>query len=80
MDREHPKRSQPDDDEPSNLQKDPEDWVTADEEMTDAQRSYLKTLSEEAGDEEGYDPDLTKAEASERIDELKSRTGRGDDH
>jgi hypothetical protein len=43
--------------------------------MTGAQASYLKTLSEEAG--ESFDPDLSKAEASRRIDELQARTGRG---
>lgn len=59
----------------SNMQKDPEDWVTGDEPMTGAQRSYLKTLSEEA--KEPFDENLTKAEASRRIDELQARTGRG---
>ncbi len=58
----------------SNTEKDPEDWVTGDEPMTGAQASYLKTLSEEAG--EDFDPNLTKAQASERIDELKSRSPR----
>ena len=62
----------------SNMIKDPEDWVTGDEEMTGAQRSYLQTLCEEAGEE--FDPDLTKAEASKRIDELQQQTGRGIDH
>lgn len=62
----------------SNLQKDPEDWVTGGESMTAAQASYLKTLSEEAGEE--FDESLTKAEASERIDELQQKTGRGVDH
>lgn len=61
-----------------NLQKDPHDWVTADESMTAAQASYLKTLSEEAGVE--FDPDLTKADASEQIDALQQKTGRGIDH
>lgn len=60
---------------PSNRQKDPEDWTTGDERMTGAQASYLKTLSEEAGEE--FNPDLTKAQASERIDALQSKTGRG---
>lgn len=60
---------------PGNAAKDPEEWVTGDERMTGAQASYLKTLSEEAGVE--FDADLTKAEASERIDELQERTGRG---
>jgi Protein of unknown function (DUF3072) len=32
----------------SNMAKDPDEWVTGDEPMTGAQRSYLKTLSEEA--------------------------------
>lgn len=62
----------------SNLEKDPEDWVTGDESMTGAQASYLKTLSEEAG--EPFDPSLTKAQASERIDALQQQTGRGRDH
>ena len=62
----------------SNMIKDPEDWVTGDEEMTGAQRSYLQTLCEEAG--EDFDPNLTKAEASRRIDELQQQTGRGIDH
>ena len=43
--------------------------------MTGAQRSYLKTLSDEAG--EAFDENLTKAEASKRIDELQHKTGRG---
>jgi hypothetical protein len=58
----------------SNLEKDPDDWVTRDEPMTGAQASYLKTLTEEAG--EPFQEDLTKAEASRRIDELQARTGR----
>ena len=57
-----------------NAEKDPDDWVTGDEAMTGAQASYLKTLSEEAGVE--FDDTLTKAEASERIDALKEKTGR----
>jgi len=61
-----------------NLKKDPHDWVTADESMTAAQASYLKTLSEEAG--EDFDEKLTKAEASEKIDALQQKTGRGIDH
>ena len=60
---------------PSNLEKDPDDWVTGDEAMTGAQASYLETLSQEAGEE--FDPSLTKAQASRRIDELQERTGRG---
>lgn len=59
----------------SNTIKNPEDWTTGDEPMTGAQRSYLKTLSEEA--KEDFDENLTKAEASIRIDELQEKTGRG---
>jgi len=59
----------------SNTIKDPNDWTTGDEPMTGAQRSYLKTLSDEAG--EKFDDTLTKAEASKRIDELQHKTGRG---
>lgn len=59
----------------SNTIKDPADWTTGDERMTGAQASYLKTLTEEAG--EAFDPNLSKAEASQRIDELQAKTGRG---
>jgi Protein of unknown function (DUF3072) len=55
--------------------KDPEDWTTGDEPMTGAQRSYLGTLAREAGEE--VDENITKAEASKRIDELQEKTGRG---
>lgn len=59
----------------SNMIKDPKDWTTGDEPMTGAQKSYIKTLAEEAHVE--VDEDLTKAEASERIDDLQQKTGRG---
>ena len=59
-------------------EKDPDDWVTGDESMTGPQASYLKTLAQEAGEE--FDPGLSKAEASKRIDELQQETGRGVDH
>ena len=55
--------------------KDPEDWVTGDEPMTGAQRSYLDTLAREAGEE--LPADLTKAQASEHIERLQQKTGRG---
>ena len=58
-----------------NLTKDPEEWKTGDEPMTAAQRSYLQTLSDEAG--EGLDETLTKAQASARIAALQQQTGRG---
>lgn len=58
-----------------NMEKDPSDWVTGDEPMTGAQRSYLKTLCEEA--KQPFDDNLSKAQASRRIDELQAITGRG---
>lgn len=58
-----------------NAAKDPEEWVTGDEPMTGPQESYLHTLAQEAG--EDVPTDLTKAAASERIEELQERTGRG---
>jgi hypothetical protein len=58
-----------------NAEKDPDDWVTGDEPMTGAQASYLKTLSEEAHTD--FPDELSKAEASKRIDALKQETGRG---
>jgi hypothetical protein len=59
----------------SNRIKDPDEWVTGDEEITGAQESYLHTLAQEA--HEQVDDDLTKAEASKEIDRLKAKTGRG---
>lgn len=54
--------------------KDPEEWVTGDEPMTGAQRSYLDTLAREAGEQ--IPADLTKAEASEHIDRLQAASDR----
>ena len=62
----------------SNAIKDPDEWTTGEEPMTGAQKSYLKTLSDEAGEE--FDETLTKADASKRIDELQQKTGRGADN
>ena len=59
-----------------NAVKDPDQWVTGDQPMTGAQASYLKTLSEEAG--ETFEPGLSKADASKKIDELQHETGRGE--
>ena len=56
-------------------EKDPDDWVTGDEPMTGPQRSYLETLAREAG--EDIPADLTKAQASELIERLQGKTGRG---
>ena len=59
----------------SNTIKDPDDWKTGEEPMTGAQRSYLSTLASEAGEQ--VEDELTKAEASKKIDELQEKTGRG---
>lgn len=59
----------------SNTVKDPDEWTTGGEQMTGAQASYLKTLSDEAGEQ--FDENLTKGEASKRIEELQQKTGRG---
>ena len=60
----------------SSAAKDPDDWTTGDEPMTGPQASYLQTLAQQAG-EQPPPEDLTKADASKRIDELQERTGRG---
>ncbi len=62
----------------SNTVKDPDEWTTGAEPMTGAQQSYLKTLSDEAGEE--FNEKLSKSEASKRIDELQHKTGRGLEH
>jgi len=58
-----------------NTIKNPEDWKTGNEPMTGAQSSYLHTLASEA--HEDVEDELTKAEASEKIEELQQKTGRG---
>jgi hypothetical protein len=58
-----------------NTVKDPSEWVTGDEPATGAQRSYLHTLAEAAG--ERVPEGLTKAQASELIETLQAKTGRG---
>jgi hypothetical protein len=56
-----------------NTQKDPDQWVSGDDPMTGAQASYLKTLCELAGYPELFDDNLTKAEASKLIDEMREK-------
>ena len=74
MAEENPKR---DLDPNDNTEKDPDDWVSGGDPMTGAQASYLKTLSEQAHEPEAYAANLTKAEASKRIDVLKRRIREG---
>ena len=59
----------------SNTVKDPSDWTTGGEPITGAQASYLKTLSEQTHTE--FDENITKGEASKRIDELRGKAGLG---
>jgi hypothetical protein len=66
-----------DPDPPSNTEKDPDDWVSGGDPMTGAQASYLKTLSEEAQQPDAFEENLTKAEASRRIDALKAKRENG---
>ena len=54
--------------------KDPDEWKTGDDPATPSQLSYLQTLATQAG-EEAPREDLTKAEASKRIDDLREKAG-----
>ena len=61
-----------------------DEWLSGDDPMTGAQASYLKTLCEQAGTPEAFNDNLTKAEASKLIDEMRGRrewdnAGRTDD-
>ena len=53
--------------------KDPAEWTTGDEPMTGAQDSYVHTLARKAGEE--VPDEMTKAEASQKIDELREKAG-----
>jgi len=56
-----------------NTQKNPDEWVSGNDPMTGAQASYLKTLFEQAGTPELFINNLTKAEASKLIDEMREK-------
>jgi hypothetical protein len=58
----------------STPEKDPDTWVTGDEPATGPQRSYLETLAREAGAD--VPEDISKADASKRIDELQEQSDR----
>jgi hypothetical protein len=58
-----------------NAKKDPDEWLSGDDPMTGAQASYLKTLCEQAGTPEAFNDNLTKAEASKLIDEMREKAG-----
>jgi hypothetical protein len=57
----------------SNIEKEPDDWVSGNDPMTGAPASYVKTLSEECGEPQTFQADVTKAEASKRIGALKAK-------
>jgi hypothetical protein len=57
--------------------KDPDAWTTGDEPATASQRSYVETLATETGAE--VPAELTKADASKLIDELRSKSPRVDE-
>jgi Protein of unknown function (DUF3072) len=59
----------------NNSHKDPKDWVSGDDPMTGAQESYLKTLAEQAHKPDPMNIEMTKAEASELIDQLREEAG-----
>ena len=67
------KNTTKDTDQPT-LQRDPDEWKTGNEPMTAAQRSYLETLCHDNNEE--FNGELTKAEASKMIDELRERSPR----
>jgi hypothetical protein len=56
-----------------NTRKDPVEWVSGDDPMTGAQASYLNTLCEQAGTPDAYNDNLSKAEASKLIDEMREK-------
>ncbi len=58
-----------------NPEKDPSQWVTGEQPATGPQQSYLSTLAQEAGEPVEVE-ELSKADASRKIDELQDKTGR----
>jgi hypothetical protein len=65
--------SNPKTDPADNTKKDPDEWVSGDDPMTGAQATYLKTLCEQAGVPERFEDNLTKAQASKLIDEMREK-------
>jgi len=58
-----------------NAKKDPDEWLSGDDPMTGAQASYLRTLCEQVGVHDKSQDNLTKAEASKLIDEMRQKAG-----
>ena len=63
-------------DDSSNTIKDPDTWTTGDEPATGAQMSYLKTLMGEAKEDFDETKEITKADASKMIEELRAKNSR----
>ena len=61
---------------PDPLQRDPAEWVSGDDPITPAQKSYLDNLARQAGEE--LPAELTKAQASQHIERLKAKLGLGE--
>ncbi len=68
----HTEHSEPVQD--ASLEKDPSEWVSGDDPITEAQKSYLDTLARQAGEE--LPADMSKAEASQHIERLREQTGK----
>jgi hypothetical protein len=64
----------------SNMEREPDDWVSGNDPMTGPQASYLKTLSEELSEPDTFHSNLAKAEASKRIDAFKSKRSSAPGH
>jgi DUF3072 family protein len=62
---------------PTNMEKEPDQWVSGDDPMTGAQASYLKTLAEEAGDPDAYDENLTQGRSFKTDRCTETRVGIG---
>jgi hypothetical protein len=56
-----------------NTRKDPDQWLSGDDPMTGARAPYLKTLCEQAGTREPFNDNLTKAQASKLIDDMREK-------
>ena len=63
-------------DDGSNTIKDPNTWTTGGEPATGAQMSYLKTLMGEAKQEFDETKEITKADASKMIEDLRAGNAR----
>jgi hypothetical protein len=66
------------DDVNDDFERDPKQWPSGREHMTDAQRVTLEILSSQTGEHMPSEL-LTKAEASEKIEELRLKAGVNDD-